>query len=238
MSDSRWFRLNCDWWESEWLYVLSAEAQLAWVKFLGRVKTHGFGGTMKKVGCPILARQWMQGEESIRQMLIAAENAGAVSSTDDAWMVTGWAKYQGDTTNAERQARFKNKKNNGGNALVTAVTTTETETETETSTSNNPPKSPLGGGFVFPPGFEEPARKWAEYRKDNKRKPYVVATWRQKMAEYDGRPEDFARDVAYSIGQGYQGIIPVRDQPVSGRKPPGRQNLADVPLASEVLGAR
>jgi hypothetical protein len=127
--ESRWFRLNVGWWETDWISVLSAEAQLAWIKFLGRVKTHGYGGTLGKVNTALLARQWMQGEESILQMLKAAKIEGAIVDDGDSWTVPKWAVYQGDPTNAERQRRFKERSksvgdngSNGGNALITQIT--------------------------------------------------------------------------------------------------------------------
>ena len=146
-AESRWFRVNCDWWESDWVCVLSAEARLAWVLFLGRVKTHGFGGRLKQTPTHLLARQWMIGEEAVMQIIKAAEQNGAIVSDGDAWVVTGWAKYQGDATGAERQRRLKESKGgNGGNALVTGVTTTETETETITETLSPPSKLATTGG--------------------------------------------------------------------------------------------
>ena len=110
MSESRWFRVNCDWWESDWLHVLSAEAQLAWIKLLGRVKSVGVGGSVKQTSTSLLAHQWLQSEESVRQMLRAAEIAGAIIVEDDSWFITEWHKYQSDTTNAERQKLHRERK--------------------------------------------------------------------------------------------------------------------------------
>lgn len=123
--ESRWFRLNVGWWETDWVNVLSAEAQLAWIKFLGRVKTNGYGGTLPKVSTALLARQWMQGEESIMQMLKAAKIEGAIVETDDSWMVPKWKIYQGDPTHADRQRRYKQRKmtsDDGGDASATEMT--------------------------------------------------------------------------------------------------------------------
>jgi len=113
MSESRWFRVNCDWWESDWLHVLSAEAQLAWIKLLGRVKSVGVGGSVKQTSTSLLARQWLQSEESVLQMLKAAEMAGAISVEDGSWVITGWSKFQNDTTNAERQKSHRERKKAG-----------------------------------------------------------------------------------------------------------------------------
>lgn len=130
-AESRWIRLNTDWHLSSWLITLSAESRLAWVQLLCHVKVHGFGGAVKAVSPAAAERLWFVNEPSIRQMLIAAENAGALVVTDELWTVVKWAKYQGDSTAKERQRRFKERqKVTDNNALVTEVTPTETETET------------------------------------------------------------------------------------------------------------
>lgn len=108
---SIWIRQNVDWMFSDWVFVLSAESRLAWNQLICYCKAYGRGGGV----CPkrpalVLARQWAVGEESIMQMLLAARNAGALVETEDEWELTGWDKYQKtDNTNAERQARHREK---------------------------------------------------------------------------------------------------------------------------------
>lgn len=152
MSKSRWLRLNTDWHLSDWLVVLSAESRLAWVQLLCHIKTNGFGGECKSVAPMIAERLWFVNEPSIRQMLQAAENAGALVVEDGVWKIAKWKQYQGDDTAAERQAKFKeNKKVTEGNALATEktkVTPTETETETET-------KEKINKKNFVPPTVEE-----------------------------------------------------------------------------------
>lgn len=137
-AQSRWLRLNTDWHLSDWVVVLSAESRLAWIQLLCHVKVNGFAGKCKAIAPQVAERLWFVNEPSIRQMLQAAENSGALVIENGTWFLTGWSKFQGDETNAERQKRFKDKKKvtevTVGNGGVTEVTTTETETETETKT--------------------------------------------------------------------------------------------------------
>jgi len=130
MSESRWLRLNTDWHLSDWLVVLSAESRLAWVQLLCHVKINGFGGKCKAIAPLVAERLWFVNEPSIRQMLQAAENAGALVVTDGAWEVAKWNEYQGSSGNADRQKSWRQRQTrNGSNALRNP---TETETETET----------------------------------------------------------------------------------------------------------
>ena len=146
MSESRWLRLNTDWHLSDWLVVLSAESRLAWVQLLCHVKINGFGGRCKAIAPIIAERLWFVNEPSIRQMIQAAENAGALVVEDGAWVLTKWRDYQGDDSNAERQKRYRERKTQvqtdgkvtGSNASRYDVTPTETETETETITKSKP----------------------------------------------------------------------------------------------------
>lgn len=143
-NESRWIRLNIDWFESEWVLAMSAEAQNCWIKLLCRAKANGFAGSVKLGPIHHLARIWYVGEESVRQMLKAGELSGALTLDGDTVTLVNWATYQGDSTNTERQRRFKSKRkdngSNGGNALVTEVTLTKTVTKTGTETI--PPKPP------------------------------------------------------------------------------------------------
>jgi hypothetical protein len=145
VAESRWLRLNTDWHLSEWLVVLSAESRLAWVQLLCHMKTNGFAGTCKSLNTMIAERLWFVNEPSIRQMLQAAQNAGALVIEDDTWTIPAWKKYQGDETHAERQKRYRDKKRDGSDASRTEVTPTETETETVTITETYiTPPTPQG----------------------------------------------------------------------------------------------
>lgn len=105
-----WFRVDSDWWMTEWLVCLSAEARLAWILLIGHVKANGERGRAKSLSPQVAARVWMIGEESVRQLLIAAENAGAITKDDGDWVVTKWRDYQTDPTHAERQAEYRERK--------------------------------------------------------------------------------------------------------------------------------
>jgi len=110
---------------------------------LCHTKAHGIAGVAKALNPLTASRLWFMGEESVRQMLLAAEQSDALNIANGEWEVLKWKQYQGDETGAERQRRFKSKQQvTGGNALVTEVTPTMTETMTETETIE--PKGSIG----------------------------------------------------------------------------------------------
>jgi hypothetical protein len=131
---NRFIRLDTMWSASEWLAVLAAEARLVWVELLCYVKGHGRDGRVKALHPLVASRMWFVGEESVRQLLIAAEQHGALSTNGQDWIIAKWEQYQGDPTAAERQARFKQKQRQCevtvDNALPT-VSNAEKEKETE-----------------------------------------------------------------------------------------------------------
>ena len=105
---AKWIRINVDWDGSEWVSVLSEGSQLAWVKFLCYVKMAGTAGTVSRRSPLTLSRLWGMGEESVRKMLIAAEQDGAIESQDDCWVVANWQKYQDESTTRVRAWRERN----------------------------------------------------------------------------------------------------------------------------------
>ena len=116
--ESRWLRLNANWMRSTWLFVLSAEARLAWVQLLCYVKAEGRAGTAPTIDPLVFSRLNFIGEESVSQMLHAAKADGALTEENGAWTITNWKDYQeADPTNAERQRRFKSK-GNADNAVT------------------------------------------------------------------------------------------------------------------------
>lgn len=225
MSDSgRWFRVNCDWWECDWLYTMSAEAQLAWIKFLSRVKTNGYAGRLKKSPTELLARQWMQGEESILQMLKAGMKDGAISDCGDSWAVSGWNKYQGDASNAERQSRFQERKHNADNVLLTDITPTKTKTMTRETPppKGSPSPSPSASGepwdsvlFSRLPeshrtdGLKMALCKYARMRSKLRLKAWCDETLSEKVKEWsEHSPEAIEMALMTSVRNGYQGVFP------------------------------
>lgn len=144
MSDRRFVKAYIGWWEEDWINVLSAESQLAWIKFMERGKSHGIGGAVPKFSFQTVARQWLQGEESIRQMIRAAEMSGEVVDRGDHWLIVNWRRDQGDETGAERQRRFKERqKGNDGNALGNGGNAEERRGEEKRG--DTPPMSPSRG---------------------------------------------------------------------------------------------
>lgn len=201
---SRWIRLNIDWHTTDWLVVLSAESRLAWVQLLCHVKAQGYAGKCKSVAPQVAERLWFVNEPSIRQMLQAAEQHGALVIDGDHWQVMKWRDYQGDETNATRQNRFKSaRKGNGGNGEVTEVTLTETKTKTKTETI--PPLPPWGD---LPPDFHESCERWAAYRRRSRLKPWADITWNAQKSKW-GSAAEFSSAVTAAIENGWQGLFPV-----------------------------
>lgn len=155
MAENKYLQLNCNWMESEWLFPLSDGARLAFVQLLTYIKAHGFNGRAKAKAVAIFAVQNRISEASVKELLDAAKADGALVEEDGLWILTGWAKHQGDSTNAERQARFREnrKAELGSNSdrYVTEVTPENTSNalrnaKGEEKKRNNDPLSPPGGG--------------------------------------------------------------------------------------------
>lgn len=115
----RWIKLNANWMESEWLIVLSAESRLAWVQLICYAKTNGFVGRVRSKSAMVFARQNFIGQESVEQMILAAKANGALEEIDGEWLLTGWAKHQGDETTSERSRRYRERQKE---KTVTGVT--------------------------------------------------------------------------------------------------------------------
>lgn len=136
----RWIRLDVSFSDSPWLFVLSAGAQLAWVKLLCHVKRDGVRGRCKAMAPIIAARHWGVGEEDVSKMLQAASDDGAVVIADGEWEVPNWTEYQEpDPTAAERMRRMREKQSVTGcygvtdrNTVTNGVTCRATPTPTLT----------------------------------------------------------------------------------------------------------
>lgn len=105
-----WFKVECGWWLTDWIIPLSSESQLCWLRLIEYTKEKGTRGTVKAISPAVAARVWMVGEESVRQLLIAAEASGAIVKEDSDWVITKWRDYQTDPTHAERQAGYRDRK--------------------------------------------------------------------------------------------------------------------------------
>jgi hypothetical protein len=102
---SIWIRLNIDWDESPWLFVLSAGSQLAWIKLLCRVKTEGRHGTVKALSPEVAAKKWGVGSEDVEKLLRAASEHGAVLIEDGFWTITSWGDYQNPESKRKAEQR-------------------------------------------------------------------------------------------------------------------------------------
>lgn len=141
----RWIRVDLDIFNSEWLFVLSAGARLAWVQLLLYTKANGTGGRVKSMRPQVAAHQWMIGDEDVRQMLQAAENDEALVVDDGEWIVMNWSEYQPvDSTGADRQRRFRDSQgvteDNGVTALLDRDVTASSVSVPVSGSSNTPDK--------------------------------------------------------------------------------------------------
>lgn len=117
-AEARWVRLNVDWDESRWLAALPWHVRAAWPLVLCYVKKNGTGGRCRE---PIAAR-WAGAhdmpEEVITALLAASIASGALLIEDEHWVIAKWDEYQRpDTTNAERQKRFKERRSGSNNTV-------------------------------------------------------------------------------------------------------------------------
>ena len=163
MNASRWIRLDTTWSQSEWLASLDAEARLCWIELMCYVKAHGVGGRAKALAPAVAARMWSVTRYACDAALLAAEEHGALVVEDGTWVLTGWQRYQGDDTNAERQKRYRQARTQlSPSRTVTPVTryitpvTDVTPTETETETLKKEPSVPKKASrkHAMPPGWQ------------------------------------------------------------------------------------
>ena len=216
---NRYIRLDTVWSTSPWLSVLAAEARLCWIELLCYVKGHGRNGRVKALHPLVASRMWFVGEESVRQLLMAAEKHGAISLHEQDWIVDKWDKYQGDPTASERQARFKKggiTEKNGDNALPT-VSNTERETEKEREKRKNPPLPPKGDAEI-PQSLESCWKEWLAYRRERKLPAFKPITIKRQIAFLAAQP-DPAACVNQSILNGWQGLFELKASPNQASRP-------------------
>jgi hypothetical protein len=152
-------RLDTGIFDSEWVYLLSPMAQLAWIRLLLHVKTEGVKGTAKALSVPVASKKWGIPESDIQAMLTAAREDGALAEGAE-WSVTNWLKYQ-ESPSAERVRKHRALQD--ANVTPESVTdgyscrVTETETETETGNISFFPES-ASFGNTTPPEEEDSLR--------------------------------------------------------------------------------
>lgn len=135
----RWLKLDITWSHSEWLSVLSAESRLTWIELLCYVKGYGTAGKARAITPERFARMVYLGEESVRQLLKAAEIHGALEIQGHDWVITKWEEYQGDT-GAERKKAWRDKKREAiesvSHYVPRDVTVSQRENENEREKEN------------------------------------------------------------------------------------------------------
>jgi hypothetical protein len=133
---SRWIRLNIDWDDSPWVFVLAAGSQLAWIKLLCHYRREIRGGGCKALAPFVAAKKWGVGEEDVEKMLRAAVEHGALEAEGGVWTITGWDDYQNPETVRKANQRGAcpgTVPDNGGtvpDSLSCATTTTTTPIST------------------------------------------------------------------------------------------------------------
>ena len=249
-ADSRWLRLNVDWDDSEWVNDLEPLGQLAWIKLMCHVKRDGHAGRVRALSTIVASRKWNIPKGAIEEMLSLAEACGALAIEGEAWVLLNWNKYQGDSTNSERQKRYREKtsgESNADNALrevcnAITVRATETETETETETlGGEPPKPPAPSGPVkgpsifdfLPSSYKTPDLEvaFAEYevhRRQKKISPYTEVGLRNLANQFIANgldPPAILAVVRETLARNWNGIPPKYIQSQARRQP---QNMHEI----------
>lgn len=225
---NRYIRLDTMWDASPWLIPLAEGAQLSWVKLLCYVKNAGREGRAKAL-IPLLAsRMWNVGEESVRQLLYAAEGHGALRIDGSDWVIVKWSEYQGDSTAAERKQRQREREKEGKSRMSRVTPVSSREKEKDTEKESNPPKSPLPGGV---PDSLKPITselvEWCSHRK-HAGKPVTVEAWNRTVAKLEGWGVERARiAIAHSIEAGWQGVFEPKSKPGVPAAPTRRLLSAD-----------
>jgi len=145
MSESRWFRENVDWWEREWCLVLSSEARLCWNLLKCRIGSVGQHGRVPKSPVSLLARQWLVGEESVRQMLTAALATSELYEEGDHWCMRDPSIYAKDPRATERKQAQRERENASRMSRDCCDVTDVTVQDKTRQDSTYPPISPQGG---------------------------------------------------------------------------------------------
>lgn len=74
MNDEKWLRLNVGWADKEWVDSLPPESQLAWIKLLTYIKSHGVGSRGPRLSPVVAAKRWGVSAASVQAMESAALN--------------------------------------------------------------------------------------------------------------------------------------------------------------------
>ena len=148
---NRYFKLDTAWDARPWIQALSAEAQNVWIKLQCYVAAHGLGGRVNALTTAHAARMFWVGEETVRQLLTAAELAGQLEISTDYWILTTWKDEQGYVQAKERMRKLRERKKEAElpeqDVTLRNVTHKKKKREEE-----KPPKSPEG--FLLPESLE------------------------------------------------------------------------------------
>lgn len=102
----RWFRLDMDWDESDWILALDGYSASLWPRLLTWVKKRGVNGRCRIKSNASLATIWKVSEATVARLIDAALKDGALTIDGDAWVVANWELYQNpDPTASERKRK-------------------------------------------------------------------------------------------------------------------------------------
>lgn len=229
---ARWIRLDTTWDASEWLFVLSPESQLAWVKLLCYVKTDGTNGRVKALSPVVAAKRWGIGSESVDKLVNAAVSHGAIVTENGEWCVTKWREYQITDATAldrKRKQRAAQKQNPGSKRSrksrnvteVTRDTVTNRDACHATETLTLTPQPPFWGNDLPPaldfPEFHTAWSEWLGHRKDIS-KPQTPRSVKEQLKSLAENPATAVLTIRHSIKQGYRGLYAPKDVPTAQPK--------------------
>ena len=219
-SESRWFRLNVDWDDTEWVYLLSPQAQLAWIKLLCLVKRDGRNGAVKALSEAVACSKWrITADNAVSEMLAAAKAQGALIEEDARWRIARWDLYQTvDATRNERQSRFRNaireKAVTEDNAVALSRATL-TGTGTKTKNSENCPPSLLDylPDRLRTASVAQAWDRYASHRREKKIAPYTpsgLQTLAKRLIDAELSGDRIAELIDECVAGNWNGIPPDR----------------------------
>lgn len=222
-----WFRFDCLACDTGWTGDLPGDQFACWIKLIGMVKIQDpRGGTIStaKFTESTIARKnlcW----DSWLKMLGAAELHDAIEVADGRLKFRNWSRYQGDASHADRQRRYRSKRESDSEAPQPSQPSQDADETLRDGTgqyiTDTPPNPPLGGkaskgpffGQSLPehldtPEFRELWGEWARERKAMKKPLTPGAVKRQLTALGALTPAEAKATVEKSIQNTWQGLFP------------------------------
>jgi hypothetical protein len=104
--ESRWFRLDVDWFLEPWLLPLDHSVKSVWPFVLGHVKSYGNNrGKCRAIPIEMFARMYGIPTDDAANFFSAAFSSEAITEEDGHWVLTVWDDHQNPETLKKRAQR-------------------------------------------------------------------------------------------------------------------------------------